>query len=222
MIVFGQPHRQCGHRSHRARHADDGACLACGNGPECFVDVLVDILDGFVDLRFGRRIVPEMAFGRAYRADVHGEGRLHLRDRLGHTVTAQHQFGGASAQIDHQIWGFDIPTYDARRTKETQIGFFRSGNDFRTDAENTLDGILELFTILGVASGRSSHEANAIDRMFSQYPGELTSGRIGTFQRLIGETVGLVDILPQADYAQNAGHDVFHAVLIHTGDLQTD
>ena len=79
MVVFGQSHGQSGHGSHCARHADDSTGFACRNRFERFIDMLVDVGNGFLNLRFGRRIVLQVAFGHTHRANVHGERGLHLR-----------------------------------------------------------------------------------------------------------------------------------------------
>ena len=68
MVVFGQSHGQSGHGSHCARHADDSAGFACRNRFERFIDMLVDVGNGLLNLRFGRRIVLQVAFGHTHRA----------------------------------------------------------------------------------------------------------------------------------------------------------
>ena len=184
--------------------------------------MLVDIRDGLLDLLVGGRIVPQVTFGHTHGTDVHGECGLHLRARMTHAVSAQNQFRGPSTQIDHKIRRFDVSSNDARRSKEAQIGFFGSGNHLRTHTENPFDVVFEFLAVFGIACGRCGDEPNAVHRMFGENVGEFASGFIGPFQRLVRETMGLVDILPESDHTQNARHDVFHAVLGYPRHLQTD
>ena len=118
MVVFGQSHGQSGHGSHCARHADDSAGFTCRNRFERFIDMLVDVGNGLLNLCFGRRIVLQVAFGHTHRANVHGERGLHLRVRMAYTIAAKHQFRRAATQINHQIRSFDVATNHARGTKE--------------------------------------------------------------------------------------------------------
>ena len=80
--------------------------------------MLVNVGNSLLDLRLGRRIVLQVAFGHAHRANVHGERGLHLRVRMAYTVAAKHQFRRAATQINHQIRGLDVATNHARGTKE--------------------------------------------------------------------------------------------------------
>ena len=104
---YGKPIRQTGDLMRDVNYAVENSATDT-----------VDVGNSLLDLRLGRRIVLQVTFGHAHRANVHGERGLHLRARMGDAVASQHQFGGTSAQIDHQIGGLDLAMDDAGGTEE--------------------------------------------------------------------------------------------------------
>lgn len=223
VIVFLQSHGQGGHGGHRTGHADDGTCLASVHSTERLIDMLVDIGYRLINLRLCGRIGDEMAFGHAHGSDIHGKCTLHLCGGGVHAITADHQFSGAASQINHQIGCRQIISVDyGSGTQEAEIGFFGTGNDFRTDTKDALDAILKFLTILGIARGRGGHESQAVDRMLGEYAGELTGGFIRAFQCFVGKTMSLVHVLTESNHPQDAGYDFMHAVGVHARDFQSD
>ena len=58
--------------------------------------------------------------------------------------------------------------------------------------------------------------------MFGKHAGEFSGGLIGARQRLVGEAMGFVHVLTETNHPQDARNDVFHTVLAHTRDFQTN
>ena len=223
VIVFLQSHGQGGHGGHRTGHADDGTCLASVHSTKRLIDMLVDIGYRLINLRLCGRIGDEMAFGHAHGSDIHGKRTLHLCGGGVHAITADHQFSGAASQINHQIGCRQIISVDyGSGTQEAEIGFFGTGNDFRTDTKDALDAILKFLTILGIARGRGGHESQAVDRMLGEYAGELTGGFIRAFQCFVGKTMGFVHVLTESNHPQDTGYDFMHAFVVHARDFQSD
>jgi hypothetical protein len=65
-------------------------------------------------------------------------------------------------------------------------------------------------------------KADAVNRVLGQHIGEFAHCGIGAFQRLVGEAVGFVHILPEPNHPEHAGHDVMRAISIDARDFETN
>lgn len=119
--------------------------------------------------------------------------------------------------------GFELAAaHDAGRPEEAQIGLLRSRDDFGAHAEYLLDAILECVTVDGIAGRRCGYESDRVHRVLGKDPGEFRGGRVRPVKRVLSEPVRLVHVLSQANHAQDPRHDLVHALIVHTRNLQTD
>src|SRR5690606_1567502 len=178
----------------------------------------VDVRRGGGDLVGGGRVGAQVALGEADRSHVQA-------DPVGGGGGAEHQLGGAAADVDHQRGSGGQALDGADRAAVGQLRLLLAGGDLGVDAEDRADAGDEVLAVGGVAGRGGGHEADVLAAHAVVLHQRVVSA--GGVQRALDgdgvEAPGAVHAEPEADHLQVPLEvDEAPGGLVAPGDQQAD